>query len=163
MADQKQAQWIPPKEQPGENQTQERGLFHHEARKHESHHYVRMYGGQVVNAAMWGFGATLGADAANSMVGDVKVCDNAKLHCASLLTRVCTGVVATLMQCMINAVCGQCRAVNHRLCLHGPPRVEVSRSGCMVICECNSVLPAVFLFPTKCRSIFYRVHAMSSI
>ena len=51
---------------------QDRGLFHHEAKKHESHHYLRMYGGQVANAAMWGFGATLGADAANAAVGDMK-------------------------------------------------------------------------------------------
>nr|POE47682.1 hypothetical protein CFP56_01013 [Quercus suber] len=52
--------------------SQDRGLFHHEAAKHESHHYVRMYGGQALNAAMWGFGATLGADAANAMVGEAK-------------------------------------------------------------------------------------------
>jgi len=54
--------------------TQDRGLFHHEAQKHESHHYLRMYGGQAVQAAMWGFGATLGADAANAAVGEVRVC-----------------------------------------------------------------------------------------
>ena len=54
--------------------TQERGLFSQEAQKHESHHYLRMYGGQVVNAAMMGFGMTLGADAANAVVGDAKVC-----------------------------------------------------------------------------------------
>ena len=30
------------------------------------------YGGQVMNAAMFGFGATLGADAANAAVGDMK-------------------------------------------------------------------------------------------
>lgn len=53
---------------------QDRSLFHHEAKKHESHHYVRMYGGQALNAAMWGFGATLGADAANAAVGEVRVC-----------------------------------------------------------------------------------------
>jgi len=29
-------------------------------------------GGMVRNAALWGFGATLGADAANSLVGGVK-------------------------------------------------------------------------------------------
>lgn len=52
---------------------QDRSLFHHEAKKHESHHYVRMYGGQVLNAAMWGFGATLGADAANAAVGEERV------------------------------------------------------------------------------------------
>lgn len=56
-----------------ETPEQDRGLFHHEAKKHESHHYVRMYGGQAVNAMMWGFGATLGADAANAAVGDMKV------------------------------------------------------------------------------------------
>lgn len=54
--------------------SQDRGLFHHEAKKHESHHYLRMYGGQAVQAAMWGFGATLGADAANAAVGEAKVC-----------------------------------------------------------------------------------------
>lgn len=59
--------------------SQDRGIFHHEARKHESHHYVRMYGGQVMNAMMWGFGATLGADAANAAVGDVKVRSNGTL------------------------------------------------------------------------------------
>ena len=53
--------------------TQDRGLFDHEASKHQSHHYLRMYGGQVVQAAMWGFGATLGADAANAAVGEVRV------------------------------------------------------------------------------------------
>lgn len=53
--------------------SQDRGLFQHEARKHESHHYLRMYGGQVLNAALMGFGATLGADAANAMVGEAKV------------------------------------------------------------------------------------------
>ncbi|TKA75121.1 hypothetical protein B0A55_05012 [Friedmanniomyces simplex] len=52
--------------------SQDRGIFQQEAKKHECHHYVRMYGGQVVNAAMMGFGATLGADAANAMVGDMK-------------------------------------------------------------------------------------------
>lgn len=57
-----------------ETPNQDRGIFHHEAKKHESHHYVRMYGGQVANAMMWGFGATLGADAANAAVGDMKVC-----------------------------------------------------------------------------------------
>ncbi|KAG9961111.1 hypothetical protein KCU61_g5863, partial [Aureobasidium melanogenum] len=51
---------------------QDRGLFHHEGKKHECHHYARMYGGQAMNAVMWGFGATLGADAANAMVGDIK-------------------------------------------------------------------------------------------
>ncbi|EMD01101.1 hypothetical protein BAUCODRAFT_196134 [Baudoinia panamericana UAMH 10762] len=52
--------------------TQDRGLFHHEAQKHESHHYLRMYGGKVLDAAMWGFGATLGADVANEVFGDAK-------------------------------------------------------------------------------------------
>lgn len=32
-----------------------------------------MYGGQAVNAMMFGFGATLGADAANAAVGEMKV------------------------------------------------------------------------------------------
>ncbi|KAK1074586.1 hypothetical protein LTR12_005794 [Friedmanniomyces endolithicus] len=54
--------------------SQDRGLFSQEAQKHESHHYLRMYGGQVVNAAMMGFGMTLGADAANAVVGDAKAC-----------------------------------------------------------------------------------------
>lgn len=70
MSDPKKTQ---PDQQFPQNETQERGLFHHEAKKHESHHYVRMYGGQVLNAMAWGFGATLGADAANAAVGDVKV------------------------------------------------------------------------------------------
>lgn len=94
-----------------ETPSQERGLFHHEAKKHECHHckshskaacserlliyfirrqnvwrYERLLSyhsrpsnrhliatiGQVLNAMMWGFGATLGADAANAAVGDVK-------------------------------------------------------------------------------------------
>jgi hypothetical protein len=53
---------------------QDRGLFDHESKKHECHHYARMYGGQAVNAMMWGFGATLGADAANAAVGEMRVC-----------------------------------------------------------------------------------------
>jgi len=52
--------------------TQDRGIFHQEAQKHECHHYARMYGGQAANAMMWGIGATLGADAANALVGDAK-------------------------------------------------------------------------------------------
>ena len=61
--------------------SQDRGIFHHEAAKHQSHHYMRTYGGQVLHAAMWGFGATLGADVANAAVGDVKVsfCRNVSL------------------------------------------------------------------------------------
>lgn len=35
--------------------------------------YLRMYGGQVAQAAMWGFGATLGADVANAAFGEAKV------------------------------------------------------------------------------------------
>ncbi|KAJ9627745.1 hypothetical protein H2203_002958 [Taxawa tesnikishii (nom. ined.)] len=38
-----------------ETPEQNRGLFHHEGKKHECHHYARMYGGKVANAAMWGF------------------------------------------------------------------------------------------------------------
>nr|OQO20416.1 hypothetical protein B0A51_11157 [Rachicladosporium sp. CCFEE 5018] len=53
--------------------SQDRGLFHQEAQKHECHHYLRMYGGQVATAAMYGFGATLGADAANAAVGEMRV------------------------------------------------------------------------------------------
>ena len=30
----------------------------------------------MANAAMWGFGATLGADAANAVVGEAKVCSS---------------------------------------------------------------------------------------
>lgn len=56
--------------------SQDRGIFEREGKKHECHHYVRMYGGQVANAMMWGFGATLGADAANAAVGEVKVCED---------------------------------------------------------------------------------------
>ena len=54
------------------DEKQERSLFHREARNHEGHHYARMYGGQVANAMMWGFGATLGADVANAAVGEAK-------------------------------------------------------------------------------------------
>ncbi|KAH0293225.1 hypothetical protein M436DRAFT_63126 [Aureobasidium namibiae CBS 147.97] len=53
---------------------QDRGLFNHESQKHQCHHYARMYGGQAVNAMMWGFGATLGADAANAAVGEMRAC-----------------------------------------------------------------------------------------
>lgn len=53
--------------------TQNRSLFHHEARKHECHHYMRTYGGQALNAFVWGFGATLGADAANAAFGEARV------------------------------------------------------------------------------------------
>jgi len=70
MSDQAPALSTPPSDK--DTPSQDRGLFHHEARKHESHHYGRMYGGQVMNAMMWGFGATLGADAANAAVGDMK-------------------------------------------------------------------------------------------
>lgn len=62
-----------------ETPQQDRGLFHHEGKKHECHHYARMYGGQAMNAVMFGFGATLGADAANAMVGDMKVCSVSSL------------------------------------------------------------------------------------
>lgn len=48
-------------------------IFHHQASRHQSHHYLRMYGGQVAQAAMWGFGATLGADVANAAFGEAKV------------------------------------------------------------------------------------------
>lgn len=51
---------------------QDRGIFNEEHKKHESHHYMRTYGGKVVNAALFGFGATLGADAANGAVGEMK-------------------------------------------------------------------------------------------
>ena len=53
--------------------SQDRGIFNQESQKHQSHHYLRMYGGQAVQAAMWGFGGTLGADAANMLVGDARV------------------------------------------------------------------------------------------
>ena len=54
------------------NDEQERSLFHRELRNHEGHHYMRMYGGQVANAMMWGFGATLGGDLANAAFGEAK-------------------------------------------------------------------------------------------
>ncbi|MCJ1481079.1 hypothetical protein MMC06_001235 [Schaereria dolodes] len=54
------------------DEEQSRSLFHNEAKKHESHHYTRMYGGKLMNAVILGFGATLGADAANAAVGDAK-------------------------------------------------------------------------------------------
>jgi len=50
----------------------DRGLFSQQHKNHECHHYARMYGGQVANAMMWGFGATLGADVANAAVGEAK-------------------------------------------------------------------------------------------
>ena len=68
----KQAHQGPPSDK--DTPSQDRDIFHHEAAKHESHHYMRQYGGQVARAAMWGFGATMGADAANALVGDAKVC-----------------------------------------------------------------------------------------
>ncbi|KAK3634505.1 hypothetical protein LTR56_015233 [Elasticomyces elasticus] len=52
--------------------TQDRSLFHHEAKKHECHHYARMYGGQMVSAAAYGFGATMGAQAAQAVVGEAR-------------------------------------------------------------------------------------------
>lgn len=55
-----------------ETPTQDRGAFSDEHKKHECHHYMRTYGGKVAQAAMFGFGATLGADAANGLVGDMK-------------------------------------------------------------------------------------------
>nr|POE67159.1 hypothetical protein CFP56_79405 [Quercus suber] len=72
MSDSKpsQSNSVPPSDR--DTPSQDRGLFNHEASKHESHHYVRMYGGQALHAAMWGFGATLGADAANALVGEAK-------------------------------------------------------------------------------------------
>ncbi|KAI9713895.1 MAG: hypothetical protein M1820_000625 [Bogoriella megaspora] len=51
---------------------QDRGVFHEQYQKHQCHHYLRMYGGQVAQAAMWGFGATLGADVANAAVGEAR-------------------------------------------------------------------------------------------
>ena len=70
------AQAAAPTTPPSDKDTppQNRGIFEHEAKKHECHHYVRMYGGQVLNAAMWGFGSALGADVANAVVGDARVC-----------------------------------------------------------------------------------------
>lgn len=53
--------------------SQDRGIFNEEHQKHQCHHYMRTYGGKVANAAMFGFGATLGADAANAAVGEMKV------------------------------------------------------------------------------------------
>lgn len=50
-----------------------KSIFHHQASQHQSHHYLRMYGGQVAQAAMWGSGATLGADVANAAFGEAKV------------------------------------------------------------------------------------------
>ncbi|KAH9823675.1 hypothetical protein Tdes44962_MAKER04527 [Teratosphaeria destructans] len=32
--------------------TQDRGIFHQEAQKHQSHHYMRQYGGQVANVGL---------------------------------------------------------------------------------------------------------------
>jgi hypothetical protein len=52
---------------------QDRAIFERESKKHECHHYARMYGGQAVNAVVLGFGATLGADMANAAVGEVRV------------------------------------------------------------------------------------------
>jgi hypothetical protein len=40
--------------------------------KHQCHHYMSTYGGMVVRSMAMGFGATLGADAANAIVGDIR-------------------------------------------------------------------------------------------
>lgn len=40
--------------------------------KHECHHYMSTYGGMVIRSMAMGFGATLGADAANAVVGDIR-------------------------------------------------------------------------------------------
>jgi hypothetical protein len=74
---------------------QDRGLFDHESKKHECHHYARMYGGQAVNAMMWGFGATLGADAANAAVGEMRVCFVQSCNSRIMLTMV-VAMVETL-------------------------------------------------------------------
>jgi len=37
----------------------DRSLFSHEAKKHECHHYTRMYGGRLGNAVLMGFGTCI--------------------------------------------------------------------------------------------------------
>lgn len=49
-------------------QQQDRSVFHSDHKKHECHHYMSTYGGAVMNAMAFGFGSTLGADAANGFV-----------------------------------------------------------------------------------------------
>jgi hypothetical protein len=75
--------------------SQDRGLFDHESKKHECHHYARMYGGQAVNAMMWGFGATLGADAANAAVGEMRVSSVRGWHSRAMLIKI-SAMVETL-------------------------------------------------------------------
>jgi len=65
-------QWVPPPTAAGDSSKERGMIFHEESKKHECHHYMRTYGGQAMNAMMWGFGATLGADAANAAVGEAK-------------------------------------------------------------------------------------------
>jgi hypothetical protein len=75
------------------------GLFHEEAQKHQCHHYLRMYGGQVATAAMYGFGATLGADAANAAVGEMRVRTSAvQLGTRKLSADSSLGMVAALKE-----------------------------------------------------------------
>ena len=136
--------------------SQDRGIFHREAQKHQCHHYVshsrntrcqaacspwavpgstgfatvaslldpctnekvltttpqlRMYGGQVLNAAMWGFGATMGADAANAAFGEAKVgryaTETVAVASSGMVEpyadRKCQGMVAALIMCATNS------------------------------------------------------------
>jgi len=73
MATPNQQGMQPQVENTGAPEEKDRGLFdHHGAKQHECHHYTRMYGGRLANAMLMGFGMTLGADAANAVVGDAK-------------------------------------------------------------------------------------------
>jgi len=55
-----------------------RGLFshgtdqHQTMKEHQCHHYMSTYGGYAARALVMGFAGTLGADAANALVGDVR-------------------------------------------------------------------------------------------
>lgn len=41
-------------------------------KEHQCHHYMSTYGGYAARALVMGFAGTLGADAANAMVGEAK-------------------------------------------------------------------------------------------
>ena len=57
-----------------DNKTSEQAcsLFQREARKHECHYYMRMYGGQVANTIDFGRGAGPSAGTAGAAVGNAK-------------------------------------------------------------------------------------------
>ena len=56
MADPNSQGFDPQNANTGPPEEKDRSLFHHEAKKHECHHYTRMYGGKLANAMLMGFG-----------------------------------------------------------------------------------------------------------